>query len=144
MLFTLVAGGYLGGGSAGYWSPYGYPLLLPPSLSHYQHYHNQLLLLQQAALLSPAHASASQVYYADQSQEATIVFDQWQTFFVGVLSVWRIFAYWLSQAIFILLLSAVCAFCTAAAYPPPPPYHVYSTYFVYRYMYESTSEPTIL
>jgi hypothetical protein len=61
MSFTLVTGGYLGGGSAGYWSPYGYPLLLPPSLSHYQHYHNQLLLLQQAALLTPAHASASQV-----------------------------------------------------------------------------------
>jgi hypothetical protein len=76
MLFTLVAGGYLDGGSAGYWSPYGYPLLLPPSLSHYQHYHNQLLLLQQAALLSPAHASGSQVLRRPITRGRQRFFDQ--------------------------------------------------------------------
>jgi hypothetical protein len=76
MLLTLDTGGYLGGGSAGYWSPYGYPLLLPPSLSHYQHYHNQLLLLQQAALLSPAHASASQVLRRPITRGHQLFFDQ--------------------------------------------------------------------
>ena len=67
-----MTGGYLGPGSA-YWSPYGYPpLLLPPSLSHYQHYHNQLLLLQQAALVNSAQPTGSQLQVRDLSQPIRI------------------------------------------------------------------------
>jgi hypothetical protein len=73
----VCLGGYLGPGSA-YWSPYSYPpLLLPHSLSHYQHYHNQLLLLQQAALVSQSQQTAgSQLQVSWTNQRRSFLLHQ--------------------------------------------------------------------